>query len=74
MASWIGGWGQQEFHRGVVDGDDGPRRGRREAQHSVYLYSQLQIGNAVVSMGRFEHEKILCTVERYSSRKSRLGR
>ncbi|KAG2670523.1 hypothetical protein I3760_14G089700 [Carya illinoinensis] len=32
---------------------------------SVILYSQLQIGNAVVSMKRFELEKFLSTVERY---------
>lgn len=32
---------------------------------AVILYSQLQIGNAVVSMGRFELEKILRAVERY---------
>ncbi|XP_059430522.1 probable CoA ligase CCL7 [Corylus avellana] len=32
---------------------------------AVIVYSQLQIGSAVVSMGRFELEKILKTVERY---------
>lgn len=32
---------------------------------AVIVYSQLQIGNAVVSMGRFELEKILKAVERY---------
>ncbi|XP_062172499.1 probable CoA ligase CCL7 [Alnus glutinosa] len=32
---------------------------------AVIVYSQLQIGNAVVSMGRFELEKLLRAVEKY---------
>ena len=64
-----GGSESWQFHRGVVDGDDGPRvSGEKQNVFlcvlpmfhvvglAVILYSQLQIGNAVVSMTRFELE------------------